>query len=67
MAKPKNYVPRMNDPVHLKWKGVDRYVVVSVDTEKKTADVKPVSGLIVFIRGVPWSDLSLLDKSQNAA
>jgi hypothetical protein len=49
MAKPKNYVPRMNDPVHLKWKGVDRYVVVSVDTEKKTADVKPVSGLIVFI------------------
>ena len=42
MANPEDYVPRMNDPVFLRGKGFVRYVVVAVDTEKRTADVKTV-------------------------
>ena len=66
MAKPENYVPRMNDPVFLKGHGFVRYMVVSVNTEKKTADIKTVSGVINLTRDVPWSELSVLDESQNA-
>lgn len=66
MVKTENYIPRMNDPVFLKGKGFVRYVVVSVDIEKKTADLKTVSGVSFFVQGVPWPDLSPLDESQNA-
>jgi hypothetical protein len=65
MAKTENYIPRMNDSVLLKAKGFLKYVVVSVDIEKKTADLKTVSGGSLFVQRVPWSDLSFLDESEN--
>jgi hypothetical protein len=58
MAKTEDYIPRMNDPVFLRGNGFVRHVVVAVDHEKKTADVKTISGVIVLTRGVPWSELS---------
>jgi hypothetical protein len=64
MAK---YIPKVGDPAFLNGKGFVRYVVVSVDAEKKTtADVKTVSGVILLTRGMPWSEISYLDESQNA-
>jgi hypothetical protein len=66
MAKTENPVPKMNDPVFLKGHGFVRYVVVSVNTEKKTADIKSATGVVNLTRDVPWSELSVLDESQNA-
>jgi hypothetical protein len=65
MPNPKNYVPKINDFVLVRGH-MGRLVVVSVDAEKKTADVKTVAGPIVLTRGVPWELLSYLDESQNA-
>jgi len=65
MAKPEKYVVRMNGLVFLKGKGFVRYVVVAVDTENRTADIKTVAGVITLTQGVPWSDLSGLAESQN--
>jgi hypothetical protein len=58
-----DYVPRMNDFVFLKGKGFIRYVVISVDSEAKTADLKMETGISLIVRGVPWSDLSVADES----
>jgi hypothetical protein len=61
------YVPRMNDLVFLKGKGFVRYVVISADSETKTADLKMDTSISLIVRGVPWSDLSVADESKNAA
>jgi hypothetical protein len=66
MAKSEKYIPKVNDPVFVTGKGLIRYVVAVVDAKKKTVDVRTVSGVIVLTRGVPWSELSYLDESQNA-
>jgi hypothetical protein len=58
--------PKVNDPIFQKGKGFVRYVVVGVDAEKRTADVKTVSGDIILTRGVPWEAISYLDESQTA-
>jgi hypothetical protein len=50
MAK---YIPKVDDVVFMDGKGFVRYVVVSVDSPKQTADVKNVMGVIGLIRGVP--------------
>jgi hypothetical protein len=47
------YVPRMNDFVFLKGKGFVRYVVVSADIEKRTADLKTETGISLIVQGVP--------------
>lgn len=65
MAKPEKYVLRTNDLVFLKGKGFVRYVVVGVDIKNRTANIKTISGVIALTQGVPWSDLSGLDESQN--
>ncbi|MGA9511504.1 MAG: hypothetical protein WBV55_22975 [Candidatus Sulfotelmatobacter sp.] len=64
--KENEYVPRMNDLVFLKGKGFVRYVVISVDTEAKTADLKMDTGISLIVQGVPWSDLSVADESESA-
>ncbi|MGC1686726.1 MAG: hypothetical protein WA734_13960 [Candidatus Acidiferrales bacterium] len=43
------------------------YVVTGIDEKKKTADIKNTKGNIIGLkRDVPWSELSVLDESQNA-
>lgn len=61
-----DYVPRINDFVFLKGKGFARYVVISVDSEAKTADLKMDTGISLIVQGVPWSDLSIADESESA-
>ena len=63
MAK---YAPKINDIVFVNGKGLIRYMVAGVNSAKKTSDVKTVSGAIVLISDVPWSELRHLDESQNA-
>ncbi|MFZ0297956.1 MAG: hypothetical protein WAM13_06355 [Candidatus Sulfotelmatobacter sp.] len=73
MAKPdppspehiRAYIPKPGDPVMVE--GVIlRLVVVSVDGAHKTATVAaPTTPAISY--SVPWSKLSRLDESQNAA
>jgi hypothetical protein len=63
MAK---HTPKPNDIVFMNGKGFIRYLVVSVNSHKQTADVKGVAGPIVLTHDVPWSKLQLLDESQNA-
>jgi hypothetical protein len=42
-------------------------MVVSIDSAKKTADIKnPKGETIGLYRSVPWSELDVLDESQNA-
>ena len=60
------YAPKINDIVFVSGKGLIRYMVASINSAKKTADVKTVSGVIVLISDVPWSELHHLDESQNA-
>jgi hypothetical protein len=64
MAK---YTPQRNDTVYMDGKGLVRYVVVQVNSPKRTADVQTTSGVIGLIHDVPWSKLYHLDESQNAA
>jgi hypothetical protein len=63
MAK---YVPKSGDIVFRGGKGLVRFVITDVNHDKKTADVKTVSGAIVLTREVPWNTLQHLDESQNA-
>ena len=63
MAK---YMPKIDDPVFIDGRGLVRYVIVGVDLDKKTADVRNVSGVIGIVRDVPWSIIHRLDESQNA-
>jgi hypothetical protein len=63
MAK---FVPKVDDPVFIDGHGFVRYVVISIDSSKRTADVRNVSGPIVKTNGISWSQLHPLDESQNA-
>ncbi len=43
------------------------YVVTAIDARKKTADIKNTKGNIIGLKlDVPWSELVILDESQNA-
>jgi hypothetical protein len=53
----KNYTPQVNDPVVAKGH-MGQLVVVRIDAEKQTADVKPVAGDDALTRDVPWESLS---------
>ena len=53
----KNYTPQVNDPVVAKGH-VGPLVVVRIDAEKQTADVKAVAGDDLLTRDVPWEFLS---------
>jgi hypothetical protein len=64
MAKPEHYAPRLKDPVLVDGV-VGRLVVVGVDDSKKTVTV--ATSTPVIVQTVPWSKLSYLDESQNAA
>ena len=65
MANCQEYIPKLYDPVTME--GLDgRLVVVGVDASKKVARVStPTTPVILYT--VPWSKLSYLDESQNAA
>jgi hypothetical protein len=66
MAK---YIPRENDTVLWKGHGSTRYAVIKVDASGKTADIQkftPDPGVVLHEGRVPWSELSVLDESQNA-
>lgn len=57
---------KVGDPVMRKGSMVT-YVVAVVDANKKTADIKnPKGDAIILHRGIPWSELDVLDESQNA-
>jgi hypothetical protein len=60
------YTPKINDIVFVNGKGLIRYVIAGINSTKKMSDVKTVSGAIVLISDVPWSELRPLDESQNA-
>jgi hypothetical protein len=65
MAKPEHYVPRVNDRVLVK--GVSgRLVVVGVDASQQVVKVATTTTPVI-VHTVPWSKLSRLDESQNAA
>jgi hypothetical protein len=53
----RNYTPQVNDQVVAKGH-VGQLVVVRIDAEKQTADVKPVAGDDVLTPDVPWELLS---------
>lgn len=42
------------------------YFVIDVDYDAKTADIKTTAGVVVVHYNVAWSELELLDESQNA-
>lgn len=65
MAKPNQYVPKINDPVLLKGRR-DRYIVIIVRSGKKTADVRTGAGPVILYYDVPWSKLSYLGANQKA-
>jgi hypothetical protein len=58
---------KMGDPVR---DGDDRrvtYYIIAIDDEAKTASIKTTHGAVVVHHNVPWSELTVLDASQNAA
>jgi hypothetical protein len=57
---------KVGDPVQRKGSFVT-YAVTASDSSKETADiVNPKGESSLLIRDVPWSELSVLDESQNA-
>lgn len=57
---------KVGDPVQ-RHGSLVTYMVTAVDASKKTADIKnPKSETIALHRGIPWSELAVLDESQNA-
>jgi hypothetical protein len=57
---------KVGDPVMRHGSSVT-YMVIAVDATKKTAHIKnPKGDTIGLHRDVPWSELSVLDESQNA-
>jgi hypothetical protein len=63
VAKP---IPKLNDPVVIEGKtGI--FVVIGIDTVKKIANVRSAAGPYIVHQDVPWSAISSLDDSQNAA
>jgi len=65
MAKPYDYVPRVNDLVLLEHND-SRLIVVHVDASRKTAAVKTTAGPVVLYENMSWSRLSL-DERHNPA
>jgi hypothetical protein len=63
MAKPKKYVPKINDPVLVKGKPIPSMVVM-VRPGTRTADVRTAAGPVILYYDVPWSKLSLLEGGQ---
>lgn len=58
---------KVGDPVR---DGDDRavtYYIIAIDDEAKTASIKTTHGAVVVHHNVPWSELTVLDASQNAA
>jgi hypothetical protein len=67
MPNRQEYIPKLNDPVTMEGEGLNgRLVVVGVDASKKAARVNTHTHLVIHYT-VPWSKLSYLDESQNAA
>jgi hypothetical protein len=59
--------PKVGDAV---FNGDERgttYLVTDVDYDAKTADIRTTSGAVVLHHNVAWSELTLLDESENAA
>ncbi len=57
---------KVGDPVMRHGSSVT-YMVIAVDANKKTADIKNPKGETIGLhRDVSWSELSVLDESQNA-
>lgn len=63
MAK---YIPKPKDIIFIDGNGFVRYVIVSINPDKQTADVKSVSGAIGITHAVPWGKFHHLDEGQNA-
>jgi hypothetical protein len=66
MAKDDKYIPKINDPVFVKGKGLIRYVAAVVDTKRKTVDVRTVLGCHRSYPRRAVVRASDLDESQNA-
>jgi hypothetical protein len=43
------------------------YLVEDVDYGAKTADIRTTAGVVAVHQNIAWSELTLLDESQNAA
>ena len=57
---------KVGDPV-TRYGSFITYMVIAIDADQKTADIKnPKAGAIGLHCGVPWSELTVLDESQNA-
>lgn len=59
-------VPKVGDAV-VRIGSPVTYVITAIDAGKKTADIKSTKGGIILHRGILWTELSVLDESQNAA
>jgi hypothetical protein len=58
------YVPKAGDPVTIA--GVQgRFVVISVDSDKRTASIATATAPAVAAYSAAWSALSYLDESQR--
>ena len=55
---------RVGDSVTIRGSPVE-YVVIGVNNEKNTADVKATRDAIVLHKDVPWAAIFRLDESQN--
>jgi hypothetical protein len=43
------------------------YLVEDVDYGAKTADIRTTSGIVAAHQNIAWSELTVLDESQNAS
>jgi hypothetical protein len=57
MAQPRNYVPRLNDPVLLE-DNDNRLIVVHLDASRRTTALKTLVGPVIRYENVPWANLS---------
>jgi hypothetical protein len=59
--------PGVGDPVFGKRHGKAAFIVMRVDTKNKTVDLASTAKIGSVLDGrVPWSELTVLDESQNA-
>ena len=58
---------KLGDPVRDGDEGSVTYYIIAIDDEAKTASIKTTHGAVVIHHNVPWSELTVLDASQNAA
>jgi hypothetical protein len=59
--------PKVGDAVFNRDDRGITYFVTDVDYDAKTADIRTTGGAVVVHHNVVWSELTLLDESQNAA